>query len=130
MRSSITKTNGAVSYSIGQVIYTDYSNKEGSSSSGVQQPYEISLATAIQSNISAKSLHVYPNPSSHFIHIKNETESTWEYKLINTHGEIFRKGIVDSINDKVWINDLEPGFYFLVFTNIAKQFKFIKIIKH
>jgi hypothetical protein len=56
------------SYSLGQVVYTKNTGTNGSSSQGVQQPYEISVITAIDEtkDILLEFL-VYPNPATYFL---------------------------------------------------------------
>ena len=41
-------SGGSVSYSVGQVVYTTNTGTSGSVAQGVQQPYEISVVTAIE----------------------------------------------------------------------------------
>ncbi len=42
-----TGSAGSVSYTVGQIIFSTFSGANGSVIQGVQQPYEISIATAI-----------------------------------------------------------------------------------
>jgi len=53
--------SGSISYSIGQVVYSNTSNATGSINQGVQQPYEL---TPISVNESLRDIAVelYPNP--------------------------------------------------------------------
>ena len=59
---------GSVSYSIGQVVYTKFTGTNGSSTQGVQQPFEISVITGIEEarDISLEIV-VFPNPATDFI---------------------------------------------------------------
>ena len=43
-----TGTGGSVSYTVGQIVYTKSAGSNGSSAQGVQQPYEISVPTALE----------------------------------------------------------------------------------
>jgi len=54
--------SGSISYSIGQVVYSNTSNATGSINQGVQQPYEL---TPISVNESLRDIAVelYPNPT-------------------------------------------------------------------
>jgi len=59
-----TGSGGTVSYTVGQIQYNTYSGTNGTVSQGVQQPYEISVVTAIKNTgeITLECI-VYPNPT-------------------------------------------------------------------
>ena len=61
-------SGGSASYSVGQVVYTTNVGTNGSVSQGVQQPYEISVVTAIEE---AKGINLtvtaYPNPTTDYL---------------------------------------------------------------
>ena len=66
-------SNGSVSYTIGQVVYTTEFGPNGSEAKGVQQPYEISIITSVESNNSQNiECVIYPNPASNFLTLKFE----------------------------------------------------------
>ena len=55
---------GTLSYTVGQLVYTNNSGNNGSVAQGVQQPYEISTTVGIEiTNISLDFI-AYPNPTS------------------------------------------------------------------
>lgn len=66
---------------------------------------------------------LYPNPTTNFIKISG-LENTEEYTILNTLGQEVKKGSV-SKNEKVYIENLTNGLYFLKFKN-AQIIKFIK----
>ena len=70
-----------------------------------------------------KKIKIYPNPSNAFIKISNLT-SVEKYSIYNLLGE---KIIVDSISndEKIDIQDLANGIYFLKFEN-GNTLKFLK----
>ena len=41
-------SGGSVSYTVGQIVYTTNTDSNGSVAQGVQQPYEISVVTALK----------------------------------------------------------------------------------
>lgn len=57
-------SGGSVSYSVGQVGYHTHTDTKGSVAEGVQQPYEISIVSAVEK---AKGINLlvtaYPNPA-------------------------------------------------------------------
>ena len=68
-----TGTNGSVSYTVGQVLYTTNIGTNGSVAEGVQQPYEISVVVGIEQ---AKDINlictVYPNPATDLLTLEVE----------------------------------------------------------
>src|SRR6056297_3211190 len=68
-------SGGSASYSVGQVVYTTNTGTNGSLAEGVQQPYEISVVTAIEE---AKGINLtvsaYPNPTTDYLQLKVESE--------------------------------------------------------
>ena len=71
-----TGSGGMVSYSVGQVAYKTHTGTSGSVSEGVQQPYEISVVTAIEKTKGINlSVTAYPNPTTDFLQLKIENEA-------------------------------------------------------
>ena len=60
-----------MSYAIRQVVYTINTGTNGSAAQGVQQPYEISVVTAIEEvmDISIEMV-VFPNPATDFVKLR------------------------------------------------------------
>lgn len=59
---------GSVSFTIGQSAFNVFSGSNGSIVQGVQQPYEISIVTDIESPIEITfSCLIYPNPTKNLI---------------------------------------------------------------
>jgi hypothetical protein len=57
-----SSTSGSISYSIGQVVYTNESNASGSIQLGVQQPYTVT-PIAVHEPWRALAVGLYPNPT-------------------------------------------------------------------
>ena len=66
--SNASGSGGSASYSVGQVVYTTNTGTNGSMAQGVQQPYEILVATGLEE---AKSINLtvsaYPNPTTDYL---------------------------------------------------------------
>ncbi|MCF8297889.1 MAG: hypothetical protein K9J13_10125 [Saprospiraceae bacterium] len=75
-----TGSGGSVSYTIGQIVYSTNSGTTGSVAEGVQQPYEISEATAIEE---AKDISLnctaFPNPTKDFLTLKIDASTTFRF---------------------------------------------------
>lgn len=106
-------TGGSASYTIGQIFYhthgTGYTVSEG-----VQQPYEISVITAISPDPGI-SLTVYPNPTRDFLQLKLEQYSheKMEFHIFDNQGRLAEKGIISGETTRIAMAHLEAGVYFL-----------------
>ncbi|WP_335977678.1 T9SS type A sorting domain-containing protein [Gaetbulibacter jejuensis] len=73
--------------------------------------------------LNSKNITIFPNPSSDFIQISGLTK-TEKYILYNILGTKIRNGVI-SDNEKMDIQNLTKGLYFLKFEN-EHTIKFIK----
>jgi len=126
--------SGTVSYSVGQVVYTtNTSTTYGSVAQGVQQPFEISVITAIKQ---AKDItlvcSVYPNPASDFLTLKVENHDTdnLSYKLFDANGKLLESKKVTGNETVISMANLLPSLYFLKVIENQKEIKTFKIIKY
>ena len=86
-------SGGSVSYSVGQVVYTNNTGTNGSVAQGVQQPYEISVVTAIEE---AKGINLsvtaYPNPTTDYLTLSISAFdiSNVSYQLYDMNGKLLQ----------------------------------------
>ena len=124
--------NGTVSYSIGQVVYTVNTNL-GSVAQGVQQPYEISVITAIED---AKDISlvfsIYPNPTTDFLKLKvmNYDMENLSYWLYGVNGNLIETRKISAGETQISMTNQLSGSFFLKITEGNKEVKTFKIIKH
>ena len=96
-----TGTGGSVSYTIGQVAYTNFTAEGGSVSLGVQQPNLILTVGTHEEDITL-SATVFPNPasSSTSLRLEGENASSVEdgltYSLFDIHGKLILKQPIES----------------------------------
>ena len=125
-------TGGTVSYTIGQLVYTPISGETGMVSQGVQQPYDITVITAIEeaSEISLE-ISVYPNPAVGYVNLKIGKYDTYNlrYMLFDMNGMLFQERKVEGDETLIQLGNLLPGIYFLRVTDNNKEIKTFKIIK-
>jgi hypothetical protein len=130
-------SNGTVSYSLGQVFYITTIGTNGNSvSEGVQQPYEIFVATSVPKaediSLSAK---VYPNPVNDLLMLKTGDfeEEGLLYQLFDINGKMLQEKKVTNTESQIIMSGLRPSTYFLkiIQTDKAapKVLKVFKIIK-
>jgi hypothetical protein len=128
-----TGTGGSVSYTIGQVAYTTNTGSNGSVSQGVQQPYEISVVTAIENarDISLECL-VFPNPTRGEVKLVIRTKDfeNLRFQLYNMNGIRLQDKKIDNEETEIIMDSLSPSTYFLKVLSGNKEIKTFKIIKN
>lgn len=122
---------GTLSYTVGQLVYTNISGSNGSVAEGVQQPYEISTTVGIElSNISL-DLIAYPNPTSGNIvlSIRDFNNEKLIYQLYDMNGKLLKSNKVIAINTSIDMSELPVSNYVLNINNDSSIIKSFKIIK-
>ena len=125
-------SDGSVSYTVGQILYTTNTGANGSVAEGVQQPYEISVVVGIEQ---AKDINlictVYPNPATDLLTLEVEIPDNENlfFQLYDVMGKLLvNKKLID-IKTTIPMTNLAPATYFLKVTdnqNVVKTFKIIK----
>jgi hypothetical protein len=129
---NISGGGGTVSYSIGQVFYTNNTGSNGSVAHGVQQPFEISVVTSIE-EAKGISLEIvlYPNPATDFIVLKIENYEieNLSYQLFDINGILLLSNKVESNETNIAMSNRMSATYFLNVTDNKKIIRTFKIIK-
>ena len=122
---------GTLSYTVGQLVYTNNSGNNGSVAQGVQQPYEISTTVGIEiTNISLDFI-AFPNPTSGNIvlSIRDFNNEKLNYQLYDMNGKLLKSNKVNAINTTIDMSELPASNYFLNINNDSSIIKSFKIIK-
>jgi hypothetical protein len=126
-------SGGSVSYSVGQIVYTKNTGTNGSVAQGVQQPYEISVVTAIEEakDISLEIM-VYPNPATDYIKliIKNYEVQNLKYQLYDSNARLLLSNKIVGNETNIVMSNLMSAIYFLKVTDNNKVIKTFKIVKY
>ena len=126
-------SGGSVSYTVGQVAFSTISGTNGSVIQGVQQPYEISVITAVE-NTEGINLNciVYPNPTRNTIKLSIESPDIENmcYRLFDIKGNLIQEMKVESEETEISMHNLVPSVYFLRVIKNKKELKTFKIIKY
>jgi hypothetical protein len=123
---------GTVSYTVGQIFYNTNTGTNGSVAEGVQQPFEISIVTAVEE---AKDITlefvVYPNPATDFIVLKigDYEPENLNYYLYDNGGKLIAKTKIQGSETSIPMQALPPATYFLKVSEKEKVLKTFKIIK-
>jgi hypothetical protein len=127
-----TGAGGTVSYSVGQVTFNTYSGTNGTVAQGVQQPYEISVVTAVE-NTEGITLEykVYPNPTRGLINltIKPLDNENFRFKLYDLNGILLKDRKIESEETEISLESFSYAIYFLKVMKNNQEIKIFKIIK-
>jgi hypothetical protein len=126
-------SGGSVSYTIGQVVYTTNTGKNGSVAEGVQQPYEISVVVGIEQAVYTNLFcKVYPNPVTEFLKLKVESYKVenFSYQLYDMNGRLLENKKITGSETSIDMSNHLPATYFLKVTEVNKEVKTFKIIKN
>lgn len=125
-------SGGSVSYTIGQIACSTLSGTNGTVIQGVQQPYEISVVTAIEStNAITLECLVYPNPTRGILKLVFESfgYENLRFRLYDINGVLLQDKKVESKETEISVENLSVSVYFLKVINNNKEVKIFKIIK-
>ena len=124
---------GSVSYSVGQVFYTTNLGTNGSVAQGVQQAFEITDLTGIETPTGITLQYsAFPNPTSGFLKLKVEDFNTENlfYQLYDMSGKLLEYKMVKDNETIIVMSQLVPATYFLKVIQNTKEVKSFKIIKN
>jgi len=103
---------------------------------GVQQPFEISVVTAIEE---AKGINLsvtaYPNPTTDFLQLKVDASTTlsiqsMSYQLYDMNGKLLQSEKITGNQTSIVMSNLVPANYFVKVIQANKEVKTFKIIKN
>lgn len=124
-------TNGNVSYSVGQIVYTTNTGATGSVAQGVQQPFEIQMVLGAENFNINLQLAVYPNPTTNWLQleVKNTDFTNLSYQLFDLNGRMIYNQKVTTETSTISMEQLPATVYLLKVLDNNKEIKTFKIIK-
>jgi hypothetical protein len=126
-------SGGSVSYTIGQIANNTLSGTNGAITQGVQQPYEISVMTALESagEITLESI-VYPNPTRGLIKliIESSGDEDLRFRLYDLNGILLQEEKIESRETEITIKNISSSIYFLKLIKNNTEVKVFKIVKN
>jgi hypothetical protein len=130
--SNASGTGGAVSYTVGQVAYTNSSGSNGSVSAGVQQSYTITATTGVDENNFNLDVSVYPNPTTDLLVLSiNELKEEYRYQVLDMAGKRLTNGQLRNNQTQLDFSSYAAGSYYVnIITNQNKQIKTFQVIKN
>jgi hypothetical protein len=127
-----TGSGGSASFTIGQIDYNTIPGTNGYIIEGVQQPYEISIVTAVvrTDDFNLRCV-VYPNPTSGQARLVFESNDykNLSFRLYDIKGDILQTNKVESNETVISLENQSSGVYFLYVLKNDVEVKVFKIIK-
>jgi hypothetical protein len=125
-------TGGSVSYSVGQLFFKSHSGSDASVQEGVQQPFEISVLSALPEAKGINlSLRAYPNPTSAYLtlEVKDLDFQALNFQLYDIQGRLLHGGEISSTYTAIEMTKLDASMYFLKVIHKNREIQVFKIIK-
>lgn len=126
-------SEGTVSYSVGQVVYTTNIGANGSVAQGVEHPYEISVVTGLKEASGINLIcSAYPNSTKGFLILKIEGNLQPQYlaSLYDLSGKLLKSIEVEANETSFDLSNLVIARYLLKVIQGNREVKIFKIIKN
>jgi hypothetical protein len=106
---------GSYSYSVGQIVYLFTNDATGSSSAGIQQPFEFFSVDVDENSDVCLSMSVYPNPAQSRVELNVEKISVenLSYQLFDMSGQLIHKHTIVAQQSPIDMETLPSGMYLL-----------------
>tara|TARA_B100000809_G_scaffold112084_1_gene110612 strand:- start:9363 stop:9842 length:480 start_codon:yes stop_codon:yes gene_type:complete len=122
---------GSASFTVGQVVYTTNSGTNGSVIQGIQQPYEISVVTAIEkANDITLEYKAFPNPVQQILTLSVDVFEGFSFQLYDVNGKQLINKRIEKKETLIDMEALPKATYFLKVSNNKEALKTLKIIKN
>jgi hypothetical protein len=127
----VVDSNGSISFSFGQLLYTFNSSSGATARNGIQIPFEISTTLGINKTDISLEMQVFPNPTidNLTLSLKNTDIKSITFLVHNILGEKLLNGKIVSSKTNISFKKLPDTVYFLTIFKNNKTLKTFKIIK-
>ena len=126
---SMAGDEGSISYSVGQTVYTTEQGSSGELIQGIQQPYEITVDSGLESM--ETHISVYPNPAGDMLHVNVEGMGLegLRCELYSVQGSLLGEQAIRSADTRIGTEKLVPSVYLLRVYRQHQEVITFKIIK-
>lgn len=127
-------TGGSASFSVGQVMYTEFKGQTGSASGGVQQPYTITMVGNIDPQPDI-SLSVFPNPvqDNDFLVVNInagfDPASLYTIDISDLCGHRLIRQQLDEMSTAIPVGSFADGLYLLRVLRNGSTIRIFKVVK-
>jgi len=125
-------SGGTAAYSAGQLVYHTFQGATASAAEGVQQPWEISVVTALEGSAGIKlSVSAYPNPADDHLtlEVHDFDLSGLHFRLLEMSGKLVSSGMISENKTNIATGLLAGAAYFLKVMRGSTQVKTFVIVK-
>jgi hypothetical protein len=125
-------SGGSVSYTVGQITSNALTGTNGTVIQGVQQPYEISVVTAIDNSPPIRlECRVYPNPTSGIVKLIFESNvyEDMRFRLYDITGVLLQDKKIESTETDISLGNSSSSVYFLKLLKNNIEITVFKIVK-
>jgi hypothetical protein len=125
-------SGGSVSYSVGQVVYTQNNGVNASELQGVQQPFEISVASGLSNTTVQLNLSTYPNPTTDNLILVAEgmDQTQLAFNLYDVSGRLIDNRAIVNKETIISMSGLASATYFLKVVQGKEELKTFQVIKY
>lgn len=128
-----TGSGGTSSYTAGQVFYITIPGTSGSVAQGVQQPWEISVVTAIEKTEGITlTMKVYPNPAGGVLTLSIDPfeDKDLRFMLYDMNGLLLLEKKIEGGLTEIPLLDYSATMYLLRIVNNKQEIKVFKVVKN
>lgn len=125
-------SGGSMSYSVGQLVSATNSGTAGTTTTGVQQPYEISTLTGLDDAKGVSLVFdIYPNPTTDFIVLKlhDFDKSNLVYHLYDINAKLLISKKIKEDQTRINMTNYIPAIYIIKVIQENREIKTFRIIK-
>lgn len=126
-------SGGTSTYTVGQVFYITNPGSSGSVAQGVQQPWEISVVTAIEKTEGITlSMKVYPNPADDVLTLTIDPfeDKDLRYMLYDMNGMLLQEKKIEESLTEIPLVNYSSTMYLLRIVNNRQEIKVFKVVKN
>ena len=125
---------GSVSYSIGQLAFTEHSSGDGYLSQGIQRAFELLVVADLTVEENITLLSAYPNPVENtlLLEVGNMELEHAQYQLMDSQGNILKSGNLTEEKTSFDFSEYASSVYFINVINVInaqQELKSFKIVK-
>lgn len=124
-------SQGSISYTIGQTVFTNSTSTHGTIEQGIQQPYTISQTLGTLNNDISLKMIAFPNPTTNTLQLKIENyNKETSYNLSDISGKTLSHHKISNQQTIINMQSYPAATYFLSIYKQSKHIKTFKIIKN
>jgi len=128
--ANASSAEGSISYSIGQIDFSNVSSSSGSVNQGVQQPFEFFVSSVLEFG-NENSFSIFPNPTNEILNISQSFFSEKiEIRLLDMSGRIVLSDQLNAPQHQIDLRTLSQGVYNLTLIKNNQILTSFKVIKY